>query len=279
MKKIFLLLFFIMTMFTFSNSLQKTGIREYDEIDHSKGKITAHFNEDGEKVKKETASYYRKNFGKTNDLYLIVDYDMEDKVVDIAKIRDLDKLFIDESGAEGENYTYYENGQIYSLTSYKNGKIDGKYNIYYEDNEPAVEKNYVTGKREGKQIGYYIGGQIAGEWNFSGDMKDGHQVFYYTDGKLLGEAEYNAGKELDLKFYYKNKKLLYRKIDGNSKAFHENGKVMMDFQKEEFYDKNGKKITEEEFEKKYGAELQSVLEEGYLNRTFVDITYLIERDW
>ena len=67
MKRIFLLLFLIMTMFTFSNSLQKTGIREYDEIDHSKGKITTYFNEDGEKVKKETATYYRKNFGKIKD--------------------------------------------------------------------------------------------------------------------------------------------------------------------------------------------------------------------
>lgn len=277
MKRIFLLLFLIMTMFTFSNSLQKTGIREYDEIDHSKGKITTYFNEDGEKVKKETATYYRKNFGKIKDLYLIVDYDMEDKVVDIAKIRDLDKMYISEAGAEGENYTYYENGQIYSLINYKEGKREGEYNIYYEDNEPAAEKNYVMGKREGKQTGYYIGGQIAGEWNFSADMKDGHQVFYYPDGKMLGEAEYKDGEELELKFYYKNKKLLYKKTDENSRTFYENGKVMIDFQKEEMYDKNGKKITEEEFEKKYGTELQTVLEEGSLSRALADITYIIER--
>ena len=52
---------------------------------------------------------------------------------------------------------------------------------------------------------------------------------------------------------------------------------MIDFQKEEMYDKNGKKITEEEFEKKYGAELQTVLEEGSLSRALADITYIIER--
>ena len=108
-------------------------------------------------------------------------------------------------------------------------------------------------------------------------MKDGHQVFYYPDGKMLGEAEYKDGEELELKFYYKNKKLLYKKTDENSRTFYENGKVMIDFQKEEMYDKNGKKITEEEFEKKYGTELQTVLEEGSLSRALADITYIIER--
>lgn len=93
--------------------LQKTGIPEYDNLDFSKGKIIAYFNEKGEFVSKdsEEAIQYRKSFGKRGDFFLVVDYYLNTN--NIQAITETRKIyFFDGLGEEKINFSFCENGNI-----------------------------------------------------------------------------------------------------------------------------------------------------------------------
>ena len=49
---------------------------------------------------------------------------------------------------------YYENGQIYSVENYKDGKLDGKWTIYHDNGQIKEDGNYKYGKRDGKWTTY-----------------------------------------------------------------------------------------------------------------------------
>ena len=258
--------------------VEKTGISEYDKIDHKKGKVEFYFDSQGNTVsKKADSDYYRKSFGKQGNLYVVVDYSKDDKVVDIAKIKNLDEMFIENAGAEGLNVTFYENGKVFSVTNFQNGTLNGEQLIYYENGNKLAEKNYKNGKKDGEQKGYYTNGQLAGIWRYNSGTEDGKQSLYYNDGIEMVNVVYNNGKESYAKIYYKSRRILGEDENGVKRYYHESGKVMIDEHKGKYYDKNGKEITFEKFQTVYMKKIQSALKEGILNPELIEIGVIIEK--
>ena len=62
MKKLVLTLIFLISVFSFS--LEKSGIKEYDTLDFSKGKIIGYYSDKKRIVEEKDAMFYRKEFGK-----------------------------------------------------------------------------------------------------------------------------------------------------------------------------------------------------------------------
>lgn len=101
------------------------------------------------------------------------------------------------------------NGFVRSITSYKNGLIDGVSKIYYDNGQLKEENTYRKGKAEGVSRGYYENGQLLGEIHNKNGELSGKIKMYYDDGSVLidgmvedGEMTYAScysqeGEEID----------------------------------------------------------------------------------
>ena len=67
---------------------------------------------------------------------------------------------------------WHENGQIYTLENWKDGKQDGLFLDWYENGQKSMEENWKDGKQDGRGLGWHENGQKSREANW----KDGKQV-------------------------------------------------------------------------------------------------------
>jgi len=77
------------------------------------------------------------------------------------------ELRFDEQKKNGECYTYYENGNKWSLNTFDHDVLDGDYKTWYESGKIFIDGQYEDGKK-------------SGTWKF-----------YKEDGTLSKEEEYN----------------------------------------------------------------------------------------
>ena len=61
---------------------------------------------------------------------------------------------------EGEFKEYFEDGQIFEICNYVNGKMHGKYQSYYKNGQPYITCTYVDGILKGQYTSYHINGDI-----------------------------------------------------------------------------------------------------------------------
>jgi antitoxin component YwqK of YwqJK toxin-antitoxin module len=54
----------------------------------------------------------------------------------------------------GECYTFYQNGNKWSLNTYENGELNGDYKTWFENGKLYVEGEYENGKEVGEWIFY-----------------------------------------------------------------------------------------------------------------------------
>ena len=78
--------------------------------------------------------------------------------------------------------SFHENGQVYRLTQFKNGEIEGIADEWYENGQKDQERNYKDGKKEGLFTKWYKNGQKQHEEN-------------YKDGKLMSAEVWKPNGE------------------------------------------------------------------------------------
>ena len=91
----------------------------------------------------------------------------------------------------GYNIFYYENGEISSEGTLKNGQPDGFWKTYYENGEI---------KTEGKRTNFLL----DSIWNF-----------YYENGKIYQRITYKENKKNGLLSIYNNKGTLLEEKEGD----------------------------------------------------------------
>ena len=103
----------------------------------------------------------------------------------------------DSTLVNGSVKDWYENGNIKTSTSYKNGIIDGPYKSWYLNGESKDEVNVVNGKRIGLRKIWYENGQLKTEMNYKNGNVDGIIKIYNEDGSLKEEKEFKDGKQIE----------------------------------------------------------------------------------
>jgi hypothetical protein len=102
------------------------------------------------------------------------------------------------SDRDGKRISYYEDGNIKSISFWKDGKVHGKVVHFYPNRQVEVEANYVNGVENGKSITYYPSGDI-------------HKKVTYKEGKLVGDANFysDTGKLYEQNIYDEEGNLIY----------------------------------------------------------------------
>lgn len=98
---------------------------------------------------------------------------------------------------------YYPNGQLESLRTYRDGKIEGEYTAYYADSV-AVEPhgkveyrcNYINGKRNGTAYWYREDGTLDQTSDYVNGERHGWERVYGQNGELVSETEYRNDEEV-----------------------------------------------------------------------------------
>jgi len=110
--------------------------------------------------------------------------------------------------ADGYYKKYYDNGDIFVKSAYKNGKLEGLGRTYYKNGQVEWEVNYINGKEEGNYKEYYKGGELKAEATFKDGKEVGVSKNYFKDGSLEKEYEVKNGiLHGDYREYYPNGQL------------------------------------------------------------------------
>ncbi len=115
---------------------------------------------------------------------------------------------------EGENTTFYPNGQLSMKGFYKDGNLHGEY-LYYTENGALKQKKYFEdGKLSGTYKSYFNVGEEIPEFiiPYKDDKVQEKANEYFANGKLYSEIPFKEGKR-----------------HGVEKVFHLNGTVANEF--------------------------------------------------
>ncbi|MEJ0032377.1 MAG: tetratricopeptide repeat protein [Bacteroidota bacterium] len=103
-------------------------------------------------------------------------------------------VWFDENGKESKKFGSpdgnfegkhnFENGQVSSEGTYKNGKRDGKWTTYYLGGLVAATYNYVDGDFEGEQTDFYRSGKKYSVNEYKKGERDGYQQWFHENGQL-----------------------------------------------------------------------------------------------
>ncbi len=179
MKKL-LFIFIMFTSFTIYG-LQKSGIKEYDELDLTKGEGIKYRNKDP-----NLSDYYMKEYDSN---ITVLFYDQTD----------IPKAFFKKYDSENSKKVVYskalfykENGDLDRILEYKNDKMNGMAFIY--DNgvlsETAEYKDDVlNGKRQ-----FFINGKITNLIEYKNNKKIGKTIYYDENGAVSVIENYEDDK-------------------------------------------------------------------------------------
>ena len=126
--------------------------------------------------------------------------------------------------------TFFENGNIKSVSKYINDKADGESKIYFENGKLQKSDYYINGKREGASQ-YLDSMGIGVSCNYKNDKLEGVRKYYEND-RLLIVTNYKDGKKSGLEYlFYPNGKLassatyLNDKLHGTTSFYNSTGKL------------------------------------------------------
>ena len=188
MRKI---LFTFMIIISFNiYCLQKSGIKEYDNLDLTSGETFAYFNEDFEIVDDlETAFLYGKKYGGEDNIYtLVYFYTQTDTPFAFYKYSNVEDTFKKIKGTfvlyaadgslgliskakpdfSGRTAYTYENGKIISVTNIENDTLNSKEEKFLNE-KITNSTEYKDEKKNGKVIHYNKDGSIAVEEFYEND--------------------------------------------------------------------------------------------------------------
>lgn len=115
---------------------------------------------------------------------------------------------------EGIWRTYYSNGKVESVVSYKAGKIEGEALFYYNStrNHLKAEVEYEDGEITGKYREYYRNATRKAVLEYRNGKAHGDAEFYYSNGNLKIMGAFRKGKRNGKWKYYTLKGELFDKL-------------------------------------------------------------------
>ena len=158
---------------------------------------------------------------------------------------------------DGVFISYYPNGNMEEKYAYVNGQANGECFSYYENGK--LEERYFlkNGEIDGEAFAYYPSGKLEVKDFFKDGKKEGESIFYHENGNIKQKSTFKNGKrEGDLFIYFpsgkirQTEKYINGKIEGEVIEYYESGTIkekayfINDKQEKEhfFYDKKGKLI-------------------------------------
>lgn len=92
-------------------------------------------------------------------------------------------------------HIYFEDGTLFAIINYKNGKTDGLVTMYYPGGLAKVfEANYMDGKLEGYYKKYFKGNRLQEEGPCVNGLKHGYWKHYTPEGLIEEEGTYVNGR-------------------------------------------------------------------------------------
>ena len=98
----------------------------------------------------------------------------------------------------------YKNGQVASLASYKDGKLDGLLTNWYQNGQKEVESNFKNGKQHGLTRSWRNDGKKLAEVNFKDGINHGLWTDWYKNGQKMSEINYKDGKVFSVESWKAN---------------------------------------------------------------------------
>ena len=105
---------------------------------------------------------------------------------------------------EGESRQYYEEGDIKSISPFKNNVADGTFISYYQNGNIKEKHTYKNGNEEGEGIFYYENGKLEEKYFMKNGKLDGEAINYFEDGKIKNKAIFKDGVTLEEEIYKDN---------------------------------------------------------------------------
>ena len=141
---------------------------------------------------------------------------------------------------DGESRQYYEEGDIKSISPFKNNVADGTFISYYQNGNIKEKHTYKNGNEEGEGIFYYENGKLEEKYFMKNGKLDGEATAYFEDGKIRNKSIFKDGIKLEEETYkddeirkntFKNAEIVQQDIYSKNKKlkakkfFLENGKT------------------------------------------------------
>ena len=105
---------------------------------------------------------------------------------------------------DGESRQYYEEGDIKSISTFKNNVADGTFISYYQNGNIKENHTYKNGNEEGEGIFYYENGKLEEKYFMKNGKLDGEAINYFEDGKIKNKAIFKDGVTLEEEIYKDN---------------------------------------------------------------------------
>lgn len=183
--------------------MDETGIRQSQKIIEDNPDIPNLFRVDlplsGSKSEKDVSDFFSQGGTATA---------LQDIIMQTIKQQDnsMDNLenFIDPklSGDDifnlhltGVQEAYYDNGQLFSRTHYKRGKLDGLYESWYDNGQQCERANYRRGKLDGVHLGWHSNGRLHELSHYQKGLLHGEYFKYDESGKLQVHTHCHKGYE------------------------------------------------------------------------------------
>ncbi|WP_438711566.1 toxin-antitoxin system YwqK family antitoxin [Aquimarina muelleri] len=147
-----------------------------------------------------------KMFSKSNDTIKIKYYTQNGQVISKGNMIGKDRIGL---------WEYYHNGsdkKIMMTEQYKLGRLNGEQLTYFENGQLTEKITYFDGKRNGKRFIYSNTGVIIKEFTYENDQLHGPTKYYDTNGDLLIEGNYKRDRKDGIWNYYEKGKLSEQKL-------------------------------------------------------------------
>ena len=97
----------------------------------------------------------------------------------------VDFVILVEKGYKSRLTRFYESGNIkYNFTYNSKGELHGEQFQYYENGQLKVKYKYQDGKLFGEQFEYFENGKIKKKGNYDDAWLEGDQIEYYENGQI-----------------------------------------------------------------------------------------------
>ena len=84
---------------------------------------------------------------------------------------------------------YYENGNLESIWTFKNKKVNGMIKMFYKNGKIWKSGNFSEGISEGKYTEYYENGKVKISGQYKNDEKVGKWTEYFENGKIKNTTD------------------------------------------------------------------------------------------
>ena len=97
----------------------------------------------------------------------------------------------------GKSRKYYETGEVWEETEWRDGKQEEKYQVFFKTGEPFFQCKMSNNQRNGLCLTYFQNGRVELEAYYKNGLHHGEWKYYNDKGEYLYSLKYNEGEILN----------------------------------------------------------------------------------